>query len=333
LKFPGIPFIDRLRVGMVAAYLKFSGSWKSFEKYTAHEWLQKTMGVPAYKALWEPMLEGKFGQKYYKEVNMAWFWARIHARTHRLGTFVGGFQAFMDLLAERVRSEGGEIRLETPVERVESAGAEGLRISAGGTDEVFDRVLSTTSPAALDQTVAGLPDDYVAAVRDLKSLGAVVIVLSLDRPLGPGIYWYNLPKRAGFPFLCLVEHTAFVPPENFGGDHIVYCGDYVPPEHRYFSMDKEELLQEFAASLVKVNPEFSKEWIRDSWLFKDTYAQPVPTLHHSLNIPEVATPIPGLYWASMSHVYPWDRGTNYAVEIGRATAARMLEEASAADPA
>ena len=32
------------------------------------------------------------------------------------------------------------------------------------------------------------------------------------------------------------------------------------------------------------------------------------------------TPIPGLYWASMSHVYPWDRGTNYAVEIGHKVA-------------
>jgi hypothetical protein len=25
----------------------------------------------------------------------------------------------------------------------------------------------------------------------------------------------------------------------------------------------------------------------------------------------------------MSHVYPWDRGTNYAVELGRRVAAQM----------
>jgi hypothetical protein len=31
-----------------------------------------------------------------------------------------------------------------------------------------------------------------------------------------------------------------------------------------------------------------------------------------------------LYFASMSQVYPWDRGTNFAVEIGR-RAARMIE--------
>jgi hypothetical protein len=32
-----------------------------------------------------------------------------------------------------------------------------------------------------------------------------------------------------------------------------------------------------------------------------------------------------LYFASMSQVYPWDRGTNFAVEIGRRAARLMLQ--------
>jgi len=32
-----------------------------------------------------------------------------------------------------------------------------------------------------------------------------------------------------------------------------------------------------------------------------------------------------LFFASMSQVYPWDRGTNFAVEIGRNAARLMLE--------
>ncbi len=32
---------------------------------------------------------------------MAWLWARFKARTTRLGTFTGGFQAFVDKLADR----------------------------------------------------------------------------------------------------------------------------------------------------------------------------------------------------------------------------------------
>jgi len=49
-------------------------------------------------------------------------------------------------------------------------------------------------------------------------------------------------------------------------------------------------------------------------------------VNHSKNIPAIKTPVPGVYFASMSQVYPWDRGTNFAVEIGRRAARMMLEE-------
>jgi protoporphyrinogen oxidase len=66
------------------------------------------------------------------------------------------------------------------------------------------------------------------------------------------------------------------------------------------------------------------------WVFKSEYAQPVPEVGHSQRIPPIRTPLPGLYFASMSQVYPWDRGTNFAVEIGRRAAQMMLEDAGSA---
>ncbi len=326
LKFPGIPFIDRLRFGFAGAYLRFSRNWRRFEKYAAHEWLMKALGQHAYEVLWEPMLAGKFGEEFYREVNMAWFWARIHARTRCLGTFEGGIQAYFDILAERIHALGGQIHLSTPVNSIRSLGEGRIEVESAGRMEVFDRVLSTSSPEILSRLAPELPTDYLAGVRNLKSLAAVVLTVALDRPLGPGIYWYNLPKKAGFPFLCLVEHTCYVPPEHFGGDHIVYCGDYIPADHRYMSMSKEEIQNTFLPALKKINPDFSPSWIKDSWLFRAPYAQPIPFRNHSRNIPNIKTPLPGLYWASMSHVYPWDRGTNFAVEMGRKTARMMMEE-------
>jgi hypothetical protein len=47
----------------------------------------------------------------------------------------------------------------------------------------------------------------------------------------------------------------------------------------------------------------------------------VPEVNHSQRVPAAETPIlPNLYWACMHHVYPWDRGTNYAVELGQRVA-------------
>jgi protoporphyrinogen oxidase len=320
--------VDFLRFGFAGLYLRLTPWWKPLEKVTADAWLRKYMGENIYKALWRPMLVGKFGEENLDVVNMAWFWARLKTRTTRLGTFVGGFQAFLDRFAEALRESGVDIRLNSPVLGIrklarEQDGRLGVETAAG--PETFDAVISTSSPALMARLAPDLPDSYAASLRKLKSMGAVVMVISLERQLTQ-YYWHNLPKEAGFPFLAMVEHTNYVGPEHFGGDHIIYCGDYLQPEHEYFHLSKEELLERFLPSLKRFNPDFDPSWVKESWLFSSKYAQPVPPIDHSQNIPSLRTPVSGLYFASMSQVYPWDRGTNFAVEIGRKVAALVVQD-------
>jgi protoporphyrinogen oxidase len=326
LRFPGIPFHDRVRLGVVIAYLRYIARWEPLEEFTADSWMRRWVGDRAYKALWEPLLVGKFGP-HYREVNMAWMWARFKARTPRLGTFEGGFQAFMDDLADRVRVEGVEIRMRSPVVRVEPSLDGGFRVTFTDGEMTVDKCLATTSPGELAKLAPALPSEYLERLARMKSMGAVVIVMALKHQLSEGgVYWHNLPKEAGFPFLSLVEHTNFISREFFGGDHIVYCGDYLDPDHEYFSLSKEALLERFLPALRRINSKFNPDWVRDTWLFRTDYAQPVPPVNHSRVIPDLRTPIPGLWFASMSQVYPWDRGTNFAVEIARRTARQMLLE-------
>jgi protoporphyrinogen oxidase len=193
--------------------------------------------------------------------------------------------------------------------------------------EAYDKVLVTLSPEAMSRLVPSLPEKYLSGLRSMKSMGAVVMVLALKHQLSEeGYYWYNLPKSAGYPFLALVEHTNYVGAEHFGGDHIVYMGDYLEPEHEFFRLSQEELLERFLPALKKFNPRFEWDWVKKSWLFRTAYAQPVPLVNHSQNIPDIKTPVEGVYFASMSQVYPWDRGTNFAVEIGRRAARVMVEK-------
>ena len=326
LRFPALSPLEGLRAGMVGLSLVLRKDWRPLEAVTAHDWLSRRMGRRCYEVLWEPLLVSKFGA-HYRDVNMAWFWARVKARTPRLGTFVGGFQNFLDALAERVRQEGAEIRLRTRVERIEPAPDGGLSVLVEGGREAFDQVMVTTSPGLLGRLAPALPPDYLGQLLALKSMGAVVMVIALRQRLSEqGIYWHNLPKPAGFPFLALVEHTNFLPPERFGSDHIIYCGDYLDPGHEYFSLTHDQLLARFLPALSRFNPRFTPDWVRETWLFRTPYAQPVPPLHHSRAIPDLKTPLPGLWLASMSQVYPWDRGTNFAVQIARRAARWMLAE-------
>jgi protoporphyrinogen oxidase len=327
LLFPGLGFgFNKIRFGLVGVFLRLTNNWKALEKFTVDEWMRKWAGKKVYEMMWEPLVLGKFGERYYKQVTMAWMWARLKARTTRLGTFEGGFQNFADMFADKLRELGVEIKLQTPVTRIERNAGSGVVSVRSEKVEAYDQVLVTLSPEVMSRLVPSLPESYLHGLRSMKSMGAVVMTLALKHQLSEeGYYWYNLPKSAGYPFLALVEHTNYVGADKFGGDHIVYMGDYLEPEHEFFRLSQEELLERFLPALKKFNPKFERDWVRKVWLFRTAYAQPVPLVNHSKNIPEIKTPVEGVYFASMSQVYPWDRGTNFAVEIGRRAAKLMME--------
>jgi protoporphyrinogen oxidase len=326
LIYPGLGYgINKIRFGLLGLYLRLTDNWRPFEKVTVDGWMRRWAGDSVYEKMWEPLVIGKFGERHARQVNMAWMWARFKARTTHLGTYQGGFQAFADQLADHLGKLGVRLLLNMPVQRILLSESGKLTLESSTGTMVHDQCLVTTSPRLLAQIAPSLPPDYLKGLLDLKSMGAVVLVLSLKNQLSEqGYYWYNIPKSAGYPFLALVEHTNFVPAEHFAGEHIIYCGDYLEPDHEHFQLSHDELLARFLPALERFNPKFEQDWVINSWLHRTHYAQPVPLLNHSRNIPDITTPISGLYFASMSQVYPWDRGTNFAVEIGRRAARIMM---------
>jgi protoporphyrinogen oxidase len=327
LLYPGLGWgLDKIRFGLVGLFLRLTNNWKPMESETVDGWMRKWAGESVYKKMWEPMVVGKFGERYAKVVNMAWMWARLHSRTTQLATFEGGFQNFSNMFCEILQSKGVKFHFDTGITRISSLSENRINISSSLGEMDFDRCLVTISPGQMAKLAPELPSDYLKGLLELKSLGAVVMVISLNKQLSKdGYYWFNLPKSAGFPFLALVEHTNYLPPEKYGGEHLIYCGDYLELDHEYFQLTKEQLLEKFLPSFSRINPDFKSEWVQRAWLFKTNYAQPVPLVNHSKNIPAIKTPIEGLYFACMSQVYPWDRGTNFAVQIARQAARLILE--------
>ena len=326
LRFPHLSLPEKLRMGAVLAYLKYHPRppWRTFDQIVADPWLERWMGSRGYRMLWRPMLEGKFGP-HYPSVNLAWFWARVYKRTPQLGYYEGGFQTFVDILAAKVQALGVTVETGVAVDRVEPLAEGGFALHIVGRPRVTaDRVLSTVSPGLMQRLTPSLPASYLSQLGQLKSMGAVVMTVALDRPLTQGIYWINVPKAEGLPFLALVEHTNMIDPAHYAGDHLLYLGDYLDPSHRYFEMTQDELLAEFLPALTRFNPKFEPNWVTGAWLHRAKYAQPVPVTGYESMIPAVRTPLAGLYFASMSQVYPWDRGTNYAVEMGRRVA-KMID--------
>ncbi|MDJ0754394.1 MAG: NAD(P)/FAD-dependent oxidoreductase [Ardenticatenaceae bacterium] len=331
--FPGFNLFDTMRFGAVTAVLRYLRLWRVLERVTADRWMRRWYGKRVYESSWRPLLINKFG-KYYDQVPMSWMWARIYARSFGLGYFEGGFQTFVDALTDKVVDMGGKIYLETPISRIDDENGR-LRVSdRENRSDVFDQVLVTLSPQRLLDMVPSLKalhNDYAKQVDELTHIGALVLVAAMRWPLMKKTYWLNIPADTPdrgeneIPFLALVEHTNYIDNRHYGGDHLIYMGDYLPGDHAYFSMEKAEIEELFFTHLQRFNPNFRRDWVRKTWLFRADYAQPVPFVNHSKNLPDLQTPVNGLYFASMSQVYPWDRGTNFAVEIGR-RAVRLMEK-------
>jgi hypothetical protein len=77
----------------------------------------------------------------------------------------------------------------------------------------------------------------------------------------------------------------------------------------------DELLDLYEPGLRKVNPEFSRAWVKARWLFREPAAQPIVTVGYPERMPPLDTGVPGLILANTTQIYPEDRGTSYSVRL------------------
>jgi len=324
LAFDPLPFWERIWFGIQALYLGKVNDWRKYEEVTAHDWMKRYSGPSIWRVVWEPLLKGKFG-RYYDKVAMAWLWARIHTRAssrkgtkEKLGYFKGGFQAFNEALAEAVRKAGVTIHLSAPIERLLVADGKVRGVSFKGKETTCDRVVFAAATPILLKTCQELPEDYRKRVTGLDFLGAQCLTLVM-RSKFSDLYWINIADP-DIPILALIEHTNFAPLDWYQGKHIMYIGNYLPQDHRYFRMKKEDIFQELLPHLKRINPSFDTSQVEEVHLHQDLFAQPVVPLHYSRVKPTYETPIQGVFLANMALVYPEDRGTNFAVDVGNKVA-------------
>jgi len=207
-----------------------------------------------------------------------------------LGYLKGGFQVLIDRLTAEIKKNGGKIYLNREISDFNQ-----LKIN-------FDRIIITSPSQAT------------------KMLGAINLVLILKKQfLVDGTYWLNI-NEPGFPFVAVVEHTNFIDKKYYSGNHILYLGGYYPQNHRYFKMSVKQIINEFVPYLKKINPKFKIPNTKYLILNINLFAQPVIPANYSEILSKMSKPEPNVFLANMQMVYPWDRGINYAIELGEKTA-------------
>jgi len=320
LKFPELSLPQRLRMGLTIAFLKYNPFWKLLEQHKTSAFLPKMMGKKPYRTLWEPLLVKKFGP-FAGDISLAWFWARITKRTPSLAYPQGGFLEFASKIVTIIRKKGGKVFLNDEVKIINVQKNETVKIN----NLAFDKVIVTLSSSSFVQITPQLPANYKQKLSSLKGLSSINLVLRLKKPFFQDkTYWLNICDTK-YPLTAVVEHTNFMDKKYYNNEHLIYLGNYLPQDHPFMHMDKKELLKTFDPLLIRINKDY-KSQIIDIHLFSDFFAQPIIPVNYSKIIPPFETPLKNIYLANMQQVYPWDRGTNYAVELGEKVADIILNQ-------
>jgi len=328
LSFTPLPFVDRVRIGLMALYARQITDWMPLESISAEEWIKKIGGKKAYDAIWKPLLIGKFGIEA-PNVSAVWFWNKLKLRggsrskdgKESLAYYTGGFGALTDAIGAALLRRGVTIKLNSPVSEliIEEGACRGLVVA--NTKFSYDTVLATLPLPEFLKLSSQFPSEYVAKHKQLRFLGNTCLVLTLNKSLS-STYWLNVADPS-FPFVGIIEHTNFDNIENYGGKHVAYLSKYLPITDKLFELDAKGFFEYCIPFIKKIFPDFDPSWVESTHLWKARYSQPVVVPHYSTLIPPIKGPFENLWLSTMAQVYPEDRGTNYAVLHGRKTAAQL----------
>jgi protoporphyrinogen oxidase len=335
LRFTPLSFINRIRLGLVVPRARMVKDWMKLENVTAREWLIETCGEEVFRIVWEPLLVGKFGP-YADTVSAVWFWKKIALRggsrssdgREVLAYYRGGFAALADAVGEKIRSLGGTIKLNARVAAIETGEdrVTGVRLESG---EVVgcDALLATPALPQIAHLMDGhVAKSYTEQLERIRYLANICLVLELDRSLSD-TYWLNVADP-DFPFVGVIEHTNFEPPESYGGRHIVYLSKYLPAEDKLYGMSDDEVLEYSLPHIQRMFPAFDRAWLKGHYVWRADYAQPIMEKHYSQLVPPAETPLTNMFISTMAQIYPEDRGTNYAIREGRKVAADIVANLS-----
>jgi len=325
LRFKELPILQRLALGLLVYRSRFITSWESLEAISAREWIVKNVGQRAYDVYWSPLLRAKFDDDA-ELISAAWLWNKFklrgstrtsHSGRECFGYLEGSFAVLYQALAAAIRSMGGQIICSAAVTALWQSDENGVLLETEAGQYAFDRVIATTSPAIFASYCKNMPDTYAKQLKQIRYKANLCVVLELNCSLSP-YYWITLAEK-DFPFVAVVEHTQLVSSGTYGG-HIIYLSRYLDATNPLYSASDEDIEALALTSLGQVFHSFDPTLVKSCTVHRAQYAQPVVVQNYSRLIPNMKTPIPGIYLACMAQIHPEDRGQNYGIRLGRKVA-------------
>jgi protoporphyrinogen oxidase len=332
VRFPPLSLMQKGRLAATILRASRIVEWLPLERVTAVEWLTRHCGRKTVERIWLPLLRAKLGP-YAERASAAFIWAiiarmysarRTGSKREMFGYVAGGYDRILARFEDRLRELGVDIRTSCPIERVEALTG-GIGIATASELHRFDRAIITLPAPLAARLCPMLSARERALYAGIEYQGIICASVLADTPITP--YYITNIADPSVPFTAVIEMSALVDREAFGGKSLFYLPKYVAPEDPAFLRSDEEFEETFLSALERMHPAFSRRTVRAFRISRVPYVFPVPTLGYSERLPPVQTTIPGLFMANSAHIVNGTLNVNETVKLANGVSATVMSEA------
>jgi protoporphyrinogen oxidase len=338
LKFPPLGLIDKFRLAGTITYASRIKDWKSLENIPVADWLRKLSGRRTFEKIWLPLLKAKLGDNY-KQTSAAFIWSTI-ARMYKarrsgmkremFGYLRGGYARLLAAFEERLLASSVEVRCNHAVREMSQDDTGRWMVDLHNQPaERFDRVVATIPSGVISKICPQLSERERSRLESIQYQGIVCASLLLKQPLSP-YYVTNITDEV--PFTAVIEMSALVDREQFGGKSLVYLPKYVPSNDALLAASDEEIRAIFLPALKKMHPHLSDDDVLAFRVSRVKHVVALPTLNYSQQVPATKTSLPGLFVVNSSQIVDGTLNVNETIRLAEESLPTLLASTTAPPP-
>jgi len=262
LTFPALNLFQKMRLATGLIRCQLIRNPDRVDGIAAPEWLTKVFGAGVYRAVWEPLLECKFGALkplVPATLMLATIQRYQNTRNNSQGKECmgylrgGGIRVLLSALEDRIIANGGRIECGVEVTHTDNADADHVRVSTASGAFEFDRVVSTLPSHLLPETLPQNPELYTQSNKRTEPLGVICATLILDKPCTP--FYLTNPIDRGLPFTGIVELSNLIGAEDRADKTVLMLPRYDVPTSPWFDKSDDAIVEEFVQALRSIWPD------------------------------------------------------------------------------
>ncbi len=319
MRFSAIPFGQRIRLGAVALLLRKLGEGKDLDNISTRDFLTRYFGQSIWENVWQPLFKSKFGP-HAGNLPALYLWQRLGREKNvaTRGYLTGGLKRLTDALEQSLAANGARIIKGCPVDALHET-PDGMQVmTESGDIHEADWVVCTAPMPVLRRLVRHSSLKRKFRDANIATQGVINALFFLKRPL-ENFYWSPV-VNSGAGFDGIVEMSALVNAEQYGGMHLAYVMKYCPADSTFFQMNSEKIKVQWTEEFLRLYRDLplKQHDIADVRLFRAPFVEPIYPLGYLSKKPDFQVGQSRLILANTAQVYPnitsWNSSTQLAKE-------------------